>query len=546
MAIVRARTVRVSVCLAALAGCTSTAVVGERYDADVPPADVADATEPSDHIAAIDGPDVPPAIDVPDVPTAVDATDATVPRDAIDGGDACAGIEVCDGVDNDCDGEIDEGFCRIDGACFTHMQRNPGNACQACALTSSTRSGPTAWSNVAAGVECRASAGPCDPPETCAGDGVACPADVLAPGGTASYTRGASPLTFIDACAAPGSRRAIVSADQAFTAEGLPFSFRFFGVPQTVVVVAVNGMVSFSSAAATAADANATLPHAAIPDTVFAFWDDLQTRSPGVCIATVGAAPDRRFVVEWRDAGFAGTAPASHLDFEVVLTESSHTLDVIYRRLDDATDRASGSSATIGLQGGDASTFDLVAFDAAGSVRPGMALRWTPRPTVVCRPSAGPCDPDEVCTGTSAACPADTFVPVTLCRPSAGPCDAVERCTGSSAACPADAFGPGSSACAAGLVCAGAACCPAGRTPVAETCNDVDDDCDGVIDDGVTRDCYSGAAGTAGVGTCRLGVQSCVAGVWGGCGGEVPPVAEVCNGRDDNCNGAVDEGIMCP
>lgn len=58
---------------------------------------------------------------------------------------------------------------------------------------------------------------------------------------------------------------------------------------------------------------------------------------------------------------------------------------------------------------------------------------------VVCRSSAGPCDVAEACTGSSAACPGDSFASsITICRAAAGPCDIAESCTGASAACPAD------------------------------------------------------------------------------------------------------------
>src|SRR5262249_36678446 len=67
---------------------------------------------------------------------------------------------------------------------------------------------------------------------------------------------------------------------------------------------------------------------------------------------------------------------------------------------------------------------------------------------VTCRPSAGPCDIEEHCSGTSTDCPADTFLPTTeVCRLSAGVCDAAEHCTGTSAACPADAFLPSTTVC---------------------------------------------------------------------------------------------------
>ncbi|MEI8256274.1 MAG: M23 family metallopeptidase, partial [Deltaproteobacteria bacterium] len=79
--------------------------------------------------------------------------------------------------------------------------------------------------------------------------------------------------------------------------------------------------------------------------------------------------------------------------------------------------------------------------------------------------------------------------------------------------------------------------------PAAETCNNLDDDCDGQIDDGVSRGCYAGPPGTDGRGICVRGTQPCSAGTWGACGGEVLPREEICNGLDDNCDGNVDEGV---
>ncbi|MBA2662214.1 MAG: hypothetical protein H0U74_07950 [Bradymonadaceae bacterium] len=89
-----------------------------------------------------------------------------------------------------------------------------------------------------------------------------------------------------------------------------------------------------------------------------------------------------------------------------------------------------------------------------------------------------------------------------------------------------------------------------------------DDDGNGIIDDGCScavppdsptpelfrkgQACYSGPRHTLGVGTCKAGVRDCQAnGVWGECVGEVVPAAEICgDGLDNNCNGIVDDG--CP
>ncbi|MCB9638917.1 MAG: hypothetical protein H6728_09245 [Myxococcales bacterium] len=78
------------------------------------------------------------------------------------------------------------------------------------------------------------------------------------------------------------------------------------------------------------------------------------------------------------------------------------------------------------------------------------------------------------------------------------------------------------------------------------SCDNVDNDCDGKIDEGVTRSCYTGANGTAGVGACKAGTQICSAGSWSVCSGEVLPKTEHCaNGIDDNCDGQVDECKEC-
>ena len=40
------------------------------------------------------------------------------------------------------------------------------------------------------------------------------------------------------------------------------------------------------------------------------------------------------------------------------------------------------------------------------------------------------------------------------------------------------------------------------------------------------------------------GTQTCAGGAWGACTGEVMPMMEVCNGLDDDCDGAADDGIL--
>ncbi|HBQ17471.1 MAG TPA: hypothetical protein DEF51_42200, partial [Myxococcales bacterium] len=55
-------------------------------------------------------------------------------------------------------------------------------------------------------------------------------------------------------------------------------------------------------------------------------------------------------------------------------------------------------------------------------------------------------------------------------------------------------------------------------------CNGADDDCDGATDEGIVRVC-----GTD-VGECSRGSEACVGGAFEGCAGGRGPVAELCNG----------------
>jgi len=70
---------------------------------------------------------------------------------------------------------------------------------------------------------------------------------------------------------------------------------------------------------------------------------------------------------------------------------------------------------------------------------------------------------------------------------------------------------------------------------VPETCDGRDNDCDGRADENLSRDCQS---------ACGQGTETCSNGRWRNCDAPQPQV-EVCNNRDDDCDGRTDEGLIC-
>jgi hypothetical protein len=186
-----------------------------------------------------------------------------------------------------------------------------------------------------------------------------------------------------------------------------------------------------------------------------------------------------------------------------------------------------------------------------------------------CKTSAD-CDPGTVCDPSGhecVACVADGDCPlgevcsaaVNVCVPG---CSATQGCAGTEVCCGASSCHDVSTDLKHCGDCATACPTPANAKPTCASgmcgitclpafadCNlDPADGCEwNVLQDGpcgctpgATQSCYDGAPGTLNVGQCKAGVQTCKSDGtgWGACLGEVLPIPELCNGLDDDCDGA--------
>ena len=166
--------------------------------------------------------------------------------------------------------------------------------------------------------------------------------------------------------------------DERALAVDLPFPFFFYGSSYRSAFVSTNGHLNFL--AATTAHSNTALPNPVAPNAaVYPFWDDLNVLagSSQVLTRTLGTAPNRSFLIEWRNVFFFNT-PALQIDVEAQLNEDG-TIVTRYRNL-GADPRERGNSASVGIENSLGTTGLQYARDTA-VLSDDQTIRFVPPPT---------------------------------------------------------------------------------------------------------------------------------------------------------------------
>jgi hypothetical protein len=165
--------------------------------------------------------------------------------------------------------------------------------------------------------------------------------------------------SFIDMSANNGVS-VLKGSDDGMVALTLPFAFRFYNQPYTLACVSANGALYFVAAASSCNGfsdfANTDLSSTIVPGdlpAILPYWSDLTFDQPGagaVYYGTVGAAPTRRFVIQWNNA-FPQGSP-NPVTFQAVLAEGSNEVLFQYKNvaLGPANPARNAGQATVGVR----------------------------------------------------------------------------------------------------------------------------------------------------------------------------------------------------
>jgi hypothetical protein len=149
----------------------------------------------------------------------------------------------------------------------------------------------------------------------------------------------------------PGATKLPISGYEAKQQVTLPFPFRFYGQTYTTAFITTDGYLSFQDHGVE--EWNSWVPDSWAPNAaIFAMWDEFDVdASAGVYTAVTGTAPNRQFVIEWRNARFRLDGGNNRVRAEAILHENGQ-ITLQYADIGTSS-RDRGDQATVGIENAD-------------------------------------------------------------------------------------------------------------------------------------------------------------------------------------------------
>jgi hypothetical protein len=155
-----------------------------------------------------------------------------------------------------------------------------------------------------------------------------------------------SPVNVFESIAATGTLCSFSSADDGITNVPLGFEFEFYGTLYDSASISTNGFLTLGPSTDAGCCSGLPIPTAGdIQNFVAGAWEDLTTSGGSVHYETLGAAPSRRFVVEYNVRYLSGS---TNFTFQIELLEGADEIYLRYLGDGDATD-----VTTIGMENAD-------------------------------------------------------------------------------------------------------------------------------------------------------------------------------------------------
>ncbi|WP_179276923.1 LamG-like jellyroll fold domain-containing protein [Actinoplanes regularis] len=152
-----------------------------------------------------------------------------------------------------------------------------------------------------------------------------------------------------------------------------PFPVLYHGQTYSTATVGVNGLIIMGGGPEEDSYANGPMPSTETPNAVIApYWDQVSRLDQSTIRSElIGTAPNRSFVVEWRDVSIDYPTPST---FEVIFREDGR---IVFEYASLVANGERGNAASIGLESASGSAAAVYSYNEA-SLTTQSSITWTP------------------------------------------------------------------------------------------------------------------------------------------------------------------------